>query len=124
MTGVKRQTLALCGALLLTLLTGSPSSQGHEIRPALLELTQLTATEWRLRFRQPLQRPDEIGARQQELAAAPAVDDSVVLSCSGDELHAEVSLPATTLEEVPVALLQGLKQLHRGVRDFHNCGCG
>ena len=41
------------GLAILLLLSASFSSKAHEIRPALLELTQLTETQWRLRFRQP-----------------------------------------------------------------------
>ena len=41
------------GLFLLLLLCAALPGKAHEIRPALLELTQLTETEWRLRFRQP-----------------------------------------------------------------------
>ena len=41
------------GLAILLLLSASFSSKAHEIRPALLEMTQLTKTQWRLRFRQP-----------------------------------------------------------------------
>ena len=41
------------GLAVFLLLCAAFPGKAHEIRPALLELTQLTKTEWRLRFRQP-----------------------------------------------------------------------
>ena len=114
MTGVKRRTLALYGTLLLTLLTGSPSSQGHEIRPALLELTQLTATEWRLRFRQPqmmgraLALTPETNCVQEAVGttlAVDAVETEYRLSCDGPLTWLAMPGLEKTLADAMVTLL-------------------
>jgi len=89
---VKRSAVALYGALLLAGLLGSAGASGHEIRPAHLELTQLTGTEWRLRFRQPqmmgraLALEPESNCAQERLGttlAVDAVETEYRLSCDG-----------------------------------------
>ncbi len=89
---VKRSAVALYGALLLAGFLASAGASGHEIRPAHLELTQLTGTEWRLRFRQPqmmgraLALEPESNCAQERLGttlAVDAVETEYRLSCAG-----------------------------------------
>ena len=102
------------GLAILLLLSASFSSKAHEIRPALLELTQLTETQWRLRFRQPqmmgrvLPLVPQSNCMQEERGvtlALDAVETEYALSCPEGLRYLAMPGLEGTLADAMVTLL-------------------
>ena len=102
------------GLAILLLLSASFSSKAHEIRPALLELTQLTETQWRLRFRQPqmmgrvLPLVPQSNCTQEERGvtlALDAVETEYALSCPEGLRYLAMPGLEGTLADAMVTLL-------------------
>lgn len=105
---------ASAGLFLLLVLCAAFPGKAHEIRPALLELTQLTETEWRLRFRQPqmmgrvLPLVPQSNCTQEERGvtlAMDAVETEYRLHCPKGLTHLAMPGLERTLADAMVTLL-------------------